>query len=144
MGKEFSFFQLIKSDYIASLSVLFPLVFWGILLFQYITKKELSTPFFAVCVLISGIAFFVLLWRYRMFLRLFEEGVEIVGTINDVTFSRDRGYISYVYTYEGQKYLSKNYISKTNRARLFRPGEQVILVIDRNNPKKAFIRELYE
>jgi hypothetical protein len=51
--------------------------------------------------------------------------------------------VEYVYTYQGQKYASGNAIHKVKQTQGLKIGEEVLVMIDRNNPKRAFIRDLY-
>jgi 20S proteasome alpha/beta subunit len=51
--------------------------------------------------------------------------------------------VDYVYSHQGQKYASGNAIHKVKQTLALKVGEQVVLIVDRNNPKRAFIRDLY-
>lgn len=143
MNKELSLIRVIQTDYIASLSVLFPIVFWIFIVVLLVMEKEVAFLFLMIALVISVIALIVLLWRINIFQSIFDDGLETPAIVNDISFFRGRGHVTYVYTFQGPKYYSSNFIQKTKRAQALVAGDQVILVVDRNNPQRAFIRDLY-
>ena len=145
MNRQPSLLKIITIDYIAFLGWLFPVVMWGIyialIVLGNIKANDFTLPIiFAV---ISVVALAILIWRIQVFNTIFSDGIETTATINNVSFFRDRGRVDYVYTYQGQKYVSGNAIHKVKQTLALKVGEQVVLMIDRNNPKRAFIRDLY-
>jgi hypothetical protein len=83
------------------------------------------------------------IWRLRTIQQLFASGVEVTGQIKDIFFHRDRGTVQYSYTYLGQAFLSGNAIMKTRQTQKLQPGDQIILLINPEQPKRALIRDLY-
>lgn len=145
MNRQPSLLKIITIDYIAFLGWLFPVVMWGIyialIVLGNIKANDFTLPIiFAV---ISVVALAILMWRIQVFNTVFSDGIETTATINNVSFFRDRGRVDYVYTYQGQKYVSGNAIHKVKQTLALKVGEQVVLMVDRNNPKRAFIRDLY-
>lgn len=145
MNRQPSLLKIITIDYIAFLGWLFPVVMWGIyialIVLGNIKANDFTLPIiFAV---ISVVALAILMWRIQVFNTVFSDGIETTATINNVSFFRDRGRVDYVYTYQGQKYVSGNAIHKVKQTLALKAGEQVVLMVDRNNPKRAFIRDLY-
>ena len=145
MNRQPSLLKIITIDYLALLGWLFPVVMWGIYVVLIVLGNEKTNDFtlpiiFAV---ISVIALAILVWRIQVFSTVFSDGIETIATINNVLFFRDRGRVDYVYTYQGQKYISGNAIHKVKQTLALQVGEQVVLMIDHNNPKRAFIRDLY-
>lgn len=137
--------KIVTIDYIALLGWLFPVVMWGIyvvlIILGNVKTNDLTLPIiFAV---ISVVALAILIWRIQVFNTVFSDGIETAATINNVSFFRDRGRVDYVHTYQGQKYVSGNAIHKVKQTLALKVGEQVVLMVDRNNPKRAFIRDLY-
>ena len=145
MNRQPSLLKIITIDYIAFLGWLFPVVMWGIyialIVLGNIKANDFTLPIiFAV---ISVVALAILMWRIQVFNTVFSDGIETTATINNVSFFRDRGRVDYVHTYQGQKYVSGNAIHKVKQTLALKVGEQVVLMVDRNNPKRAFIRDLY-
>ena len=145
MNRQPSLLKIVTIDYIAFLGWLFPIVMWGIyvvlIFLGNVKTNDFTLPIiFAV---ISVVALAILMWRIQVFNTVFSDGIESTATINNVSFFRDRGRVDYVYTYQGQKYVSGNAIHKVKQTLALKAGEQVVLMVDRNNPKRAFIRDLY-
>jgi hypothetical protein len=89
------------------------------------------------------VAIVILAWRIRLFYSIFDGGIEAPATISNIMFFRDRGRVDYIYTIQGEKFSSGNAIHKVKQTRSLQVGEQVIVMVDRNNLKRAFIRDLY-
>ncbi len=145
MNKQPSLLKIVTIDYAALLGWLFPVVMWGmyivLIVLGNVKTNDFTLPIiFAV---ITVVALAVLIWRIQIFNSIFSDGIETTATINNVSFFRDRGRVEYVYTHQGQKYASGNAIHKVKQTLALKVGEQVVLVVDRNNPKRAFIRDLY-
>jgi hypothetical protein len=139
-----SLWRIIQNDYIAHMAFLFPVVFWGMYVVFALFRPGESTEFFLYAAPISTVlAVGVLLWRYRTFTTIFSDGLEVPGIVSNAGFFRGRGRIECTYTYQGQKLVSGNAIHETKRSREFKQGTDVTLAVDRNNPKRAFIRDLY-
>lgn len=145
MNRQPSLLKIITIDYIAFLGWLFPVVMWGmyvvLIVLGNVKINDLTLPVtFAV---ITVVALAILIWRIQVFNTIFSDGIEATATINNVSFFRDRGRVDYVYTYQGQKYVSGNAIHKVKQTLALKAGEQVVLMVDRNNPKRVIIRDLY-
>jgi len=103
--------------------------------------KDMVLP--AVFAIITIVSISVIGWRVQAINTVFSDGMEMTAAISNVSFFRDRGRVDYVYTYQGQKYVSGNAIHKVKQTLELRVGTQVVLMADRNNPRRAFIRDLY-
>lgn len=135
---------VIKNDYTAHLAFLFPIVFWGMCIASAIFQPGAGTDVLLYLSPIVTIIAAVVLWgRYRVFARVFSDGVEVPGVVSRAGFFRGRGRIECTYTYQGQKLASGNALHETKRSRELAQGTEVKLMVDRNNPKRAFIRDLY-
>lgn len=143
--KSPSLIRLIDTDYIALVAVLLPLVAWGLYAVLNIAqvKPAPGMTYIAVAAVITVIAVVVFLWRYRTLAGIFANGIEVPATIHHAAFFRDRGRLEYVYTVQGEKYLGSAAVHKNRRTAALRPGEQVIVLVDPDHPKRAFIRDLY-
>lgn len=116
---------------------------WGYYIYEAFFSKNHYWGFLVTFFCLSIISLMVLLWRYKNILTFFEDGVESKAIIDRIGFFRDRGEIAYIHIYGGNKYLSVNAVMKTKRTRMFDIGEEIDILIDRNNPKRAIIRNLY-
>lgn len=85
----------------------------------------------------------LLFWRITSIQKVFANGSTVTGKITNLGFYRDRGRVEYTYMYIGQSYHSGSPIHKTKQTLALRIGDEVQLVVDRANPKKAFIQDLY-
>jgi hypothetical protein len=147
--------QIIKNDYGALLALLLPVAMWGLYMatgyfgFSFgrsgrSTVKAGDAPVFLVAALVAtliGVSFFI--WRIRSFQSLFANSEEIIGWIVSVSFVKDRGRVEYTYTVQGQSYVSGNAIHKTRATEALIEGDEVALIVDRANPKRAVIKDLY-
>jgi len=118
---------------------------WGIYLLLVALKNipPFDITFPAISLAVTVISLIVLTWRIRQVFALLSDGLEMSATISNVSFFRDRGRVDYIYNYQGQKYASGNAIHKVKLTKNLKIGDEVIVVVDRNNPKRAYIRDLY-
>ncbi len=145
MNRQPSLIKILTIDYVAFIAFLFPIVLWGFYIVLTILQKVKIPEFVlpATFAAITVVAIGILVWRVQVVNAVFNDGSEIPATISNVFFFRDRGRVDYVYTYQGQKYISGNAVHKVKQTESLYIGQQVILMVDPNNPKRAFIRDLY-
>jgi hypothetical protein len=138
-----SILRIIETDYISYMAVLAPVVLAGVYVFGLLTGREVTNTYLYVMAGITVAGIFALIWRYRLFTSVFEDGQQAQATISKISFHRDRGKVEYVYTYMGESYKSSTTVHKISRVMNLQVDEKVVVMIDRNNPKQAFIRDLY-
>ena len=151
-----SIVRIIQSDYIALLGILFPLVslimYIAVAYFGFfpgfrgrdpIQGTEGAPLFFNLFVIGLVVGIPALVWRFRTIQKVFINGAEVTGKIESISFFRDRGNVVYSYQYDGKPYSGGNAIMKTARTKALSPGMEVILIVDKSNPKRALIRDLY-
>ncbi len=145
MVKRPSILKIILIDYVALLATLFPIVMWGMYMLLVILKniQPLDMTFLVINSVTTFVSLVVLIWRIRLYFALFSDGLEATATISNVSFFRDRGRVDYIFNYQGQKYASGNAVHKVKQTENLKVGDEVIVIIDRNNPKRACIRDLY-
>ncbi len=151
-----SIVRIIQSDYLALLGVLFPTVslimYICVAYFGYfpgfrghdpIQGTEGAPLFFYLFIagLVVGIP--VTIWRIRSIQQIFSKSVEVVGQVTNISFYKDRGRVEYSYTYLGQNYSGGNAIMKTGKTQQLHTGNQVVLLVNPDEPKRALIRDLY-
>ncbi|MEM7332446.1 MAG: DUF3592 domain-containing protein [Chloroflexota bacterium] len=146
---------IIQGDYLAMLSVMFPIVIWGmyiaIVYFGFLPDSRGSDPinpngspfffYFGIIMVVVGIP--LLTWRVKSIQDIFDRGIEVEGQITNIRFYRGRGRVEYAYEYVDKAYRGGNAIRRTRVASQLKVGDQVIIVIDRANPQKAVVRDLY-
>jgi hypothetical protein len=146
MDKQPSIFKIIIIDYAAFMAALFPVVLWGLYLLLLVMKEiwitDITYPVIAAG--ITLISILVLIWRIRQISMIFEDGLEVSATISNVFFFRDRGRVDYTFTYNGQKYITGNALHKVKQTSELRVGDTVTVLLDRNDPRRTCIRELYQ
>jgi hypothetical protein len=138
-----SILRIIETDYISYMAVLAPVVLAGVYVFGLLTGREVTNTYLYVMAGITVAGIFALIWRYRLFTSVFEDGQQAQATISHISFHRDRGKVEYVYTYMGESYKGSTTVHKISRVMNLQVDEKVVVMIDRNNPKQAFIRDLY-
>jgi hypothetical protein len=138
-----SLFRVISTDYPSFLSVLFPIVFGGFSLYFFFTRNDAFQLFLLLAIGVTVVGVPVLVQRYRVISSVFADGSEAKGIVTGLRFFRGRGRVEYSYTFKGEKQVSANAINKNSRTRKLRVGEAVTVIVDPNNPKRAFIQEIY-
>lgn len=73
----------------------------------------------------------------------FANGIDVKGTIQSIYFFRDRGRISFTYTYENQQYTKGNAVHKTQDTTIYRQGDEVDLTLNPDKPNKVLIKSLF-
>ena len=142
-GGSPSIFRIISTDYTSFLSVLFPVMFGGFSLYFFFVGNDALRLFLPLAILAIVIGVPVLIQRYRAISSVFAEGEQAKGEITAIGFFRGRGVVKYSYTAQGKKQVSDNAISKNGRTRNLKVGQKVTVFVDRKDPKRAFIREIY-
>ena len=138
-----SLFRIISTDYPSYLSVLFPVVFGAFTLYFFNTENDASQLFLLITVVVTVIGVPTLIQRYRTISSVFTNGAQTKGVITSIGFLRGRGRVEYSYTAQGEKHTSSNAINRTSRTRKLRIGQDVKVIVDPNDPKRAFIQEIY-
>jgi hypothetical protein len=138
-----SLFRIVRTDYLASLAVLAPLVVWGMaVIFPLLGETDAAFDI-SLAGVVTVIALPVLLWRVAVISNTLTNGIDVAGVISNASFFRGRGRIDYVYSYQGEKLQSSNAVHQNKQTSALTMGSSVTVVLDPNNPKRAFVRELY-
>jgi hypothetical protein len=138
-----SFFRVITTDYPSYLSVLFPVVFGAFTMYFFATENTAAQLFLFLTIGATVIGVPTLIQRYRSISSVLANGTLTKGVVNSVGFFRGRGRVEYSYTFQGEKYTTSNAINRNGRTRNLRVGQTVKVLVDPENPKRAFIQEIY-
>lgn len=139
-----SLFKIVTIDATAFISLSIPVI--SGLVYLLLSFQERDSIPIAVPVIFGIISFFALItlvWRIQHFRNIFDDGQEVNATINNVWFFRDRGKIVYFYLFQGQKYVVENMVMKTKSTKSIQIGSELVALVDRNNPKRAVLRDLF-
>lgn len=131
------------TDYWASLGWIAPLTVWAMFLLVYFLNSRVDMLLLWICLGVTVTAPVLLVWRYSMIASVFGMGSEVPGHISQVGFYRGRGRVVYTYTYLGEKLESGNAVQSNGATRNLQIGQAVTVVVDRENPKRAFLKALY-
>ena len=144
--KSPSVLRIIWVDYLAFVGVVLLASPWLIILLFRLVNKQSPPLIGMIPVIIFSpiiIGLLIVPWRILLIRSTFNHGLEISAVVNDVWFIRDRGRVEYTYTFQGEVYASGNALHKSRYTRFLEPQLNVTVLVDRNNPKRAFIQELY-
>ena len=141
MNKSPSLIRIILIDFATFFSFIFPIISW--VLYLLLWKEIANLNFVIVIALISLACLGIVAWRLLLITTVFNDNQCAQATISRIFFFRDRGRIDCLYEYQGQKYFGGNAIMKTRWTTAYIEGQQVTVMVDRNHPKRAFIRDLY-
>jgi hypothetical protein len=143
LTKRVSLGKIVSSDYAAQIGLIMTLVGWGFFLYFRYIQNDPSMVYLYIALGATVIGLPLLAWRWQSISALLDSGTETNAVIHAIGFFRGRGQVAYTYTINGQKYLTTNAIMKNKHTQILKPGDTVTLVVDRENPKKALIRDLY-
>ena len=145
MDRQPSIKKILVIDYGTFIGWLFPAIVWaGYSVSELVGTNQFDgLTFLFISIPISIIGLAVVIWRVQKITSVFNERFEVTATISDFRFFRDRARVSYIYTFQGKKYISSNAIHKTRQTDFLNIGDQTAVMVDRNHPKRAFIRDLY-
>ena len=142
--KKPSIERIFFTDYITTVSAIsIVIAAVAFLIDRFIQSLGLGEqfPFFVGLVCIIGVA--AIVWRIRLISSAFEFGWEVDGDLVSISFFRDRGSVTYIYTIQGERYQTRNAIMKHRLTRSLVQGQQVVIMANKDNPKIAFIRDIY-
>jgi hypothetical protein len=135
--------RIIDSDYTSAIAILAAVIFWFFFwILASLRLVDLQILRYLVIGLTAG-CLTLLAWRGRLISRIFANGAETVGEIQQIWFYRDRGRIIITFSWERQKIQKNSLIPKNDYTATLHKGQEITLVIDRDQPNRAFLRDLY-
>ncbi|HLO15092.1 MAG TPA: DUF3592 domain-containing protein [Anaerolineales bacterium] len=141
--KQPSILKIAWIDYWAFISAAFCLVAMGIYIYHLFLSGNPTHNFIGVALGIFVLGLLGMAWRYISIVSLYNSGLETKGTISEIGFFRDRGYIKYIYPYENRKYAGHVTVMKNRTTTRYKIGNEIEVIVDRENPKKSLIKDLY-
>jgi hypothetical protein len=141
--KQPSSLKIILNDYAAFLSLMFCMIAPGLYLYDALIAENPSQGFRWIAIGMFLLAFLFLATRFISIISLYNSGIETTAVINEIGFFRDRGYIKYIYSLDNKKYASRITVMKNKSTEKYQIGNEVEVMVSRENPKKSLIKELF-
>lgn len=141
--KQPSLWKVIWIDYWAFVSVMLCFIAVGMYIYDMFFGRNPTQTFVLFSLGIFMLGLFGIAWRYVSLISLFNSGQEAKATVSEVGFFRDRGYIKYIYPFENKKYAGHMTVMKNQLTTRYQVGDVVDVLVDRENPKKSMIKELF-
>ncbi len=138
-----SFAKILWVDYWALLSALVGVLSAGFYIYNSFlsAKPAVNMDLFVLAGFFIGVLGVML--RYASIASLIGGGLELTATVSEVGFFRDRGIIKYIFTHEGKRMSGHTSVMKTKATTRYQPGQEVTIVVDRENPKKTLLKDLF-
>jgi hypothetical protein len=92
---------------------------------------------------ITALVVFYIIYRAWIIRRVCQHGSEVQGKVIAVEFRRVGGRVGYSYSFGQKRINSGAALRLSAHTRTLRKGDRVLVVVDHDNPKRAFIRDLY-
>lgn len=138
-----SLLKILQMDLASLLSVIFLLVFWSFYLLDALVLENrmaaLPAPLLAGTLAGAG----TLVWRLTFILDLFQRGSEAAAVVEDVGVWRTYLTLHLVYTVRGQCYFYALSVLPTRRAKEVSQRDEVIVLVDPDNPRRVVVKDLY-
>ena len=145
MDKPPSLKKILANDATACISAFIPPVLLALYFYVCIADESLRSEWILV-VLFGAIAmasWVVAFWRVTRLSAILNYGREAYGGIGHVSFHRGRGQVVFIYTYMGQNYVGSTTVMGNKQTRSLSVGQEMVILVDGENPKRALIRDLY-
>lgn len=149
--------RILKNDYPSLLMLMFIGITWllaiggGVL--GFLPKRrggggiEVDSTMMIILIVIAVVVTILFGWlaskRIGDIKRIVNAGPEVKGRIQSIGFIKDRGRVEYDYEYDGQSYHAGSAIWKNRETTKLQNGDEIVLIIDPDNPSRAFIASLY-
>jgi hypothetical protein len=138
-----SYLKIFWIDYGTFVPSVFALVAGGLYLYDLLGAPDPSPNFRLWMLGLAGAGLAAAVWRSSVLIALYDDGQETNAVVNDIGFFRDRGYIQYVYAQGGQKYQGRMQVMKNKFTRAYKIGDQIAVMVDRENPRRSMIKNLF-
>ncbi len=92
---------------------------------------------------LSLIAAGFLLWRVTRIQKLFRRGALVRGYITRIRLMRDRGRVEFRYEFNGERIESWMPVHRSPEVLALRESQEIDLLVDATQPRRAIIRHLF-
>ncbi len=140
-----SFRALLRHDTFIFVSYMLPLAMSIIILPASIIPGPPTAFSMGLLVATMTIGAVVLAARVGFVRSVYRKSVVVKGKVDSLFFGgRGWGRITYSYTLDGQRYTARNLIVMNNVTTSFFPKQEVMVVVNPEKPRRAFVVELYQ
>lgn len=140
-----SFRALMRHDMTSFACYMLPLVTM-IIIGSALVFPAAPVPFLlGLLIVMLPIVAVVLAARVGFVRSVYRKSVVVKGKVDSLTFwGRGWGRITYSYTLDGQRFTARNLIVMNNVTTSFFPKQEVMVVVNPEKPRRAFVVELYQ
>lgn len=138
-----SLFKILWIDYWAFVSAALCLIAAGMGIYNTYLSRNPTPGILWVALGVLALGLWGVALRYISIVSLYNSGLETKATVSEVGFFRDRGYIKYIYPYENRKYASRMTVMKNGMTTRYEIGNEIEVIVDRENPRKSLIKDLF-
>lgn len=144
MPSKPSFFRIISNDYVTYTCIAFLLICLIVILVSSFLTAGGTAIFLLFLVIGSMIAGTIVVARLALFYRIFNFGTGVEAVISRVVCFRNQISVSLQYGYQGELRTCKQIFLKNAATSRYSVGDEVVVLIDPNNPQRAVIKELFQ
>jgi hypothetical protein len=144
-------YQILRNDYLSITFAVTPLMLWVLwfavdVLPSWLNGQKvwLGWQLLLALIGITGLCWLVVGWRVSLIHSILQDGGLVEGIITRVWFVQSRGQVECSYTYMRQAYQAKITLVKNERTSQMTVGEPLTLVVDPDDPKRVFVRDLFQ
>ena len=141
--KHPSLLKIIWIDFWAFVSAVVCFIAIGMYVYETFLSRNSTQSISWLAAGFFGLGLLGVALRYVSIVTLYNSGLEAKATVSEVGFFRDRGYIKYIYPYENKKYASHMTVMKNGTTTRYQVGNEIEVIVDRENPKKSLIKDLF-
>lgn len=146
--------QVLANDYWSFIGLSYPAFTWvGYLFFVLLGRSadwldrarpaaaDSAPVFLLLAIFFTSIGLPMLSWRWFRLSRIQKAGLEVPGKIQQVDFARELIRVEFAYTYHDKPYQVRASVHRTAQTRQVQPRDRVVVVVNRQHPEQAFIRD---
>jgi hypothetical protein len=136
--------SLAWNDFIGMNSLMFPSVFLIMAILFRFFDKEKSIFLFKIELIVSVVGIIVFIIRYQNIKWYFDNGKRIQGHIRGFwSYRGDRGRVYFEYQINDEIIRNSVAIHRSKKVNSFRKDDKVTILINKNNPLKAILLDIY-
>ncbi len=135
--------RIIDSDYTAALALMAPFIIWLLFwLLSIMHVVDLQIPRY-LAIALTFASLLLVARRCWLISQIFANGVQTPGEVKHILFYRDRGRVMVTFNWEGKEIEKNITIPKNEYTETLSEGQAITVMVDRDQPQRAFVRDLY-
>lgn len=108
-----------------------------------VVEPELAYVLCAAAIVATVILFVLLARRIARIKATLVSGPRVKAKVLGIAFIKDRGRVEFDYTLDGRQFTTGAAIMKNKQTTAISPGDEIEVAIDRADPTRAFVVDLY-